>query len=317
MNKKILITGVSGFVGGYLLDFLKKDKNNIFFGTYYFDKDTEYLKDKVRLTKIDLKNEKEVDGLMAEVKPDFVYHLAAFTSPKDSFSSPNETVLNNISSQINILEAVKNHNLKKTKILVVSSAEVYGNVGKKDLPIDEKTDFNPTNPYAVSKLAQDFLGRQYFLAYGLKIIRVRPFNHIGPGQSPKFAVAAFARKIAEIEKGKRPPVVSVGNLEAKRDFTDVRDVVRAYALLMDKGKEGEVYNIGSGTSHKMLDILNKLISFSNVKVKVETDKSLFRPADNPNLVCDPDKIHNATGWTPEILLGKTLKDTLDYWRDII
>jgi GDP-4-dehydro-6-deoxy-D-mannose reductase len=200
---------------------------------------------------------------------------------------------------------------------VVASAEVYGCVKKEDLPIDEETPLNPTNPYAVSKLTQDFLGLQYHLSYGLKTLRVRPFNHVGPRQSPNFVVSTFAQKIVEIEKGKREPVLPVGNLQAKRDFTDVRDVVKVYSLLMEKGEFGEVYNIGSGVSYKIAEILEKLLSISKVKITVKVDKSLFRPIDDPDLVCDVTKVTKLTGWRPEIPIEKTLKDTLDYWRNII
>ena|ERR1035437_415607 len=320
MGKKILITGASGFAGSHLLDLLIKDSENNLFGTYYTEKGLENLslqKDKINLVKVDLRNEKETLELIKTILPDVVYHLAAFTSPADSFVSPNETVINNISSQINLFEAIRKNNLTNTRILITSSAEVYGDVKREDLPMDEDTPLNPTNPYAVSKLTQDFLGKQYFSSYQLKIIRVRPFNHIGPRQSPNFVVSSFAKKIAEIEKGKRKPVLPVGNLESKRDFTDVRDMVKAYALLVEKGIPGEVYNIGFGVSYTISDILDKLLSLSSVKITIETDKTLFRPNDNPELVCNISKIKALTGWKPEISIEETLKDTLDYWRDII
>ena len=319
MTKKILITGASGFVGSHLADYLSLDQDNELFGTCFSKNDSQNLadcKDKIKLLEVNLSKENEVYKLVDEIKPD-IYHLAAFPSAADSFSSPKETVLNNIACQINIFEAMRKSNLLESKTLVVSSAEVYGRAEPDQFPINEETNLNPTNPYAVSKLTQDFLGRQYFLSYGLKTIRVRPFNHIGPRQSPKFAVPAFAQKIAEIEKGKRQPILQVGNLEAKRDFTDVRDVVKAYTLLMEKGEFGEVYNIGSGASHKIADILNSLLSLTKVKITVEIDKSLFRPVDDAQLICDSTKITELTGWKPEIPLEKTLEDTLDYWRNII
>lgn len=320
MNKKVLITGASGFAGSHLVNHLVKTATHKIFGTYYSESSLSMLdknKDNIEAIKTDLTKINEVRNLITYTKPDILYHLAAFTSPSDSFTSPNETVVNNIVSELNLLEEIRKNNLQNTKILIISSAEVYGNVKKEDLPINETVSFNPTNPYAVSKIAQDYLGRQYYLSYGLKIIRVRPFNHIGPGQSPNFVVSSFAKKIAEIEKGKHKPVLTVGNLEAKRDFTDVEDMIRAYTLLIEKGELGEVYNIGSGKSYKIQEILDKLLSFSNTKIKVEVDKSLLRPNDNPELVCDYSKIKKLTGWEPTIPIEKTLKSTLDYWRSII
>jgi GDP-4-dehydro-6-deoxy-D-mannose reductase len=320
MGKKILVTGASGFVGSHLMDHLISNQGNSLYGTCFSKNDSKNLdksKDKIKLFEVDLRKEEEVFRLIEEVKPDVIYHLAAFTSPAESFASPRENVLNNIACQINIFEAMRRSKLLDSKTLVVSSAEVYGKVGKDQLPINEKTALNPTNPYAVSKLTQDFLGRQYFLAYGLKAVRVRPFNHIGPRQSPNFVVSAFAQKIAEIEKGKRKPVLPVGNLEAKRDFTDVRDMVKAYTLLVEKGELGEVYNIGSGVSYKIAEILEKMLSLAKVKITVEVDRSLFRQVDDEELVCDPAKISKLTGWKAEIPLEKTLEDTLDYWRNIL
>ncbi len=321
MAKKILITGVSGFVGSHLAEYLVDKKNgDEIYGTYLSEeslRNVDSVKNNLKLTKIDLSNEQNVYELVEKIKPDIIYHLAALASVADSFSSPKEPVVNNISSQINVLEAMRKSNLEKSKLLVVSSAEVYGDVSKENLPINEDTPFRPTNSYAVSKLTQDFLGLQYFLSYNLKAVRVRPFNHIGPRQSPGFVVAAFAKKIAEIEKGKRENILAVGNLEAKRDFTDVRDMVRAYDLVISKGEDGDVYNLGSGIAYKIKDILDKLLSMSNADIKIETDKSLFRPIDNPELVCDSSKFKKITGWEPVIGIDKTLKDTLDYWRQII
>lgn len=318
MGKNILITGISGFAGSYLTEHLIATGEEAIFGTYLTQDsliNLESVKDKVKVHKVDLLHKEDVQSLVNSVQPSLVYHLAALTSAGDSFRNPAETITQNASIEINLLEA-----LRKTKpdckILVVSSAQVYGRVDKKDLPIDEQTLFCPTNPYAVSKITQDFLAFQYFLSYKLSIVRIRPFNHTGPRQSSQFVVSAFARKIAELEKSQNN-VIKVGNLEPKRDFTDVRDIVKAYVLLMEKGIPGEVYNVGSGVSYSIRDILNKLLAFAKKEMIIEQDPLLLRPSDTPEFVCDNAKMRGLTGWTPKIPLEQTLKETLDYWRNII
>lgn len=318
--KKVLITGLTGFAGSYLAERLISENKYDVSGTYLFDDSlvgVKNIKSKLNLIKADLSNEKSVIDIVKDVSPSIIFHLAALTSPADSFKNPTETLTNNISLQVNLLEAVRRYNLLDTKILIVSSADIYGRVEKKNLPIDEETPLMPTSPYSVSKIAQDFLGLTYFLTYKIKIIRVRPFNHVGPRQSPHFVVSSFAKQIAEIEKGKKDPYLYVGDLETKRDFTDVRDMVNAYILAIEKGKDGEVYNIGSGVTYKILDILNKLVSMSSLKIEIRKDKNLLRPNDNPELICDATKFVKLTGWKPEISIDETLKDTLDYWRNII
>lgn len=317
--KKILITGISGFAGNHLTHQLIKENNASIYGTYLSEKSISVFSDislKPNLNKIDLMDFKEVLKLINEIRPDEIYHLAAIASSALSFDQPAKVITNNITSQLNLLESVRKAKINP-RIMIISSAEVYGNVNPQDLPIDEDTPLVPTNPYAVSKIAQDFMGLQYYVSYKQDIIRVRPFNHIGPGQTDQFATSAFAKKIAEIEKGIIGPILTVGNLETKRDFTDVEDMMRAYVLLMEKGKSGDVYNIGSGVSHKMSDVLNILLSFTNVKIKIETDPKLLRPSDNAESVCDNTKITACTGWKPQIPLEKTLKDILEYWRGII
>ncbi|MBI4089606.1 MAG: GDP-mannose 4,6-dehydratase [Candidatus Levybacteria bacterium] len=317
---KVLITGVTGFAGSYLAKHLLLTGKFDISGTYLLEeslKNIQEIKDKLNLIKIDLSRTKNVFDMIKNTSPAIIFHLAALTSPFDSFNNPIQTLNNNISLQVNLLESVRKNNLFKTKILIVSSADIYGLVKEKYLPIDEETPLMPTSPYSVSKIAQDFLGLSYFLAYRLKIVRVRPFNHIGPKQSPHFVVSSFAKQISEIEKGKKEPILRVGNLEAKRDFTDVRDMVNAYVLATQKGKDGEVYNLGSGRAYKISEILEKLVSLSFSKIKVVEDKTLFRPNDNPQLVCNADKFTKLTGWRPQIPLATTLKETLDYWRKMI
>lgn len=318
--KKVFITGISGFAGSYLAEYLVLRNEYEVSGAYLSQasfKNIDHIKDLINLIEVDLIDAKKVSGIIHLLKPDFVFHLAALTSPFDSFRNPLSTMENNIAAEINIIEAIKNSKLFDTRVLIVSSGEVYGLVKREDLPIDEETPLAPTSPYAVSKIAQDFLGLQYFLSYNLKVVRVRPFNHIGPRQSQGFVVGAFAKKIAEIEKGRRESVISVGNLEAKRDFTDVRDMVIAYVLAIEKGKFGQVYNIGSEKSYKISQILDKLLMLSKVKIKVRVGQSLLRPVDIPELLCDSTKFRKLTNWHPLISINTTLKDTLDYWRRIV
>jgi len=315
---KVFITGVAGFAGGFLCEHILKVGGFEVFGTYLSDEQLKYsshIKDKVKLRKLNLLDAGATYNLVKEVNPDYVFHLAAITSPSASFENPSETITNNIEAQVNLLEAIRKTGINPST-LIVSSADAYGAVDKENLPIDENTPFRPVNPYAVSKIAQDFLGLQYFLSYGLKIIRVRPFNHIGPRQSPRFVVSYFAQQIAQIEKGGKENVIKVGDLSTKRDFTDVRDMMAAYLLALQKGEAGQVYNIGRGISYRISEILDKLLSLSSVKIKVEIDKSLFRPKDEPELRCDNRSFVKKTGWEPKIDIEKTLKDTLDYFRNI-
>jgi GDP-4-dehydro-6-deoxy-D-mannose reductase len=309
---RVLTTGATGFAGGFLSEHLI-EKGIEVYGTSLSSQDSSSL---AQIKKLDLLDKKATEELLLEIKPDVIFHLAALTSPAESFNDPEKIITNNIIAEINILEAVRKNNIS-CRIMITSTAEVYGLISEKDLPVDEETPLNPGSPYAVSKIAQDFLGLQYFNAYGMDVVRIRPFNHIGPRQTTQFVVASFAKQIAEIEKKISPPLLKVGNLDAKRDFTDVRDMVRAYTLLSEKGRAGEVYNIGSGKSHKIGEILDRLLSLSKVKIDVELDPARLRPSDVPDIYSDNKKIEEETGWKPEIPLEKTLEDTLDYWRQSV
>ncbi len=318
--KKNLITGIAGFAGSFLAEYLLRLGDCQIVGTtlsLHESPNVSQIKDTIQLVPVNLLEEEKIETLIADIKPDFIYHLAALASPAKSFSHPTETIVNNIQAELNILEAVKKAELKNTKILVISSADIYGLLQPEDLPVDEDTPMRPNNPYAVSKIAQDYLGLQYFITYKLPIIRVRPFNHIGSRQAGSFAISDFSKRIVDIEKGNTPPVLKVGNLEAKRDFTDVRDMVKAYVLAIEKGEPGEVYNIGSGIAHKMSDIVAMMQKMSSVPFTLEQDPAFMRPSDNPELCCDNTKFVALTGWKPEIPLEQTLKDTLDYWRNIV
>ncbi|HEY0068550.1 MAG TPA: GDP-mannose 4,6-dehydratase, partial [Chloroflexia bacterium] len=203
------------------------------------------------------------------------------------------------------------------RILVACSSEQYGLARPEDIPIDEDTPFRPNNPYAVSKIAQDALAVQHFLSWGQQTIRVRAFNHIGPGQSELFVASAFARQVARIEAGLQEPVLYVGNLEAERDFTDVRDMVRAYLLAITQGEPGGVYNIGSGQAYTIQSLLDAFLAASKVPVEVRQDPARMRPSDIPVLLCDASRFKQRTGWVPQIPLERTLHDILDYWREMV
>jgi GDP-4-dehydro-6-deoxy-D-mannose reductase len=254
-----------------------------------------------------------VRGLVRKVCPTHIFHLAAQPSIPVSWAKPIETFQNNVLGQLNLLEAVV-ESKPKTRVLVVGSRDEYGLAQPTEMPINENNPFRPNNPYSVSKIAQDMLGYQYFLSHGLSVIRVRPFNHIGPRQNEEFVASSFAKQIAEAELGLREPTIYVGNLDAKRDFTDVRDMVRAYWLALTKGRPGEVYNLGSGQAVRIGEILRILLRKSGITVGIVKEESRLRRADVSELVCDASKFRGEMGWRPEIPLDKTLQDILDYWR---
>lgn len=311
--KKVLITGASGFVGGHLIDHLLNNGEYEIYGTYRSEAPGK-THDQLHFLKADLENKEDVTVLLGKVQPEWIFHLAAQANVPQSIKDPIRTFHSNIDSQLNLFLSLKEQELLETKVLLVSSAEVYGYVRPEDIPVDEQTPHRPANPYAVSKIAQDYLGFQYHLSYKLPIVRVRPFNHVGPGQAPTFVVSDFAKQVAEIEKGTREPVMKVGNLEAKRDFTDVRDMVRLYPLLLERGEVGEVYNAGAGVSHSAREILDLLLDASSTKITVEQDSAKMRPSDIPEIRADITKVTSVIGWKPEIPFEQTIKDTLAYWR---
>lgn len=317
--KKILITGATGFAGGYLISHLLSLGGYEIYGTYRNEQSLEkfLLKDKIKLVKADLSDREQAKKVLLEVRPDAIFHLAAQAAIQESIKNPLETLHNNIDSELFLFEGLRELQMTNTKVMIVLSADVYGYVLPQDLPIDENVPFRPGNPYAVSKIACDYLAYQYWRSYKLPIVRLRPFTQIGPGQKTGFVTSDFAKQIAEIEKNKQEPVMKVGNLEAKRDFTDVRDMVRAYATLLEKGEPGEVYNIGSGKSHKIKEILDFFLSKSKVAIKSETDPDKLRPSDTPDFVADSSKMQKLTGWKTEISFEKSLEDILNYWREQI
>jgi GDP-4-dehydro-6-deoxy-D-mannose reductase len=312
---RALITGAGGFVGGHLCAYLLAHTDWELMGTVYpHPVDAQPQEPRLRLRHADLRDPEGVQALVGEVQPDCVFHLAAQSFVPASFADPWDTLQNNIRAQLNLLEAVRRSG-RDVRVLVIGSNEEYGAPRPEELPQTEESPLRPNNPYAVSKVAQDFLGLQYYLAYGLPVVRVRPFNHTGPGQAPRFVVPAFASQIARIEAGRQEPVMKVGNLEAARDFTDVRDVVRAYHLAVSQGEPGEVYNLASGRPQSVRGLLEMLLSHSHVEIRVERDPSRYRPVDVPAVYGSAAKFRQRTGWEPQIPFEQTLRDILAYWRE--
>ena len=306
--KKVLVTGIDGFVARYLYDYLLKSGYDVYGTTI----NEIYTNDKIKIFKMNLLNAENVNNVIKNIKPNMIFHLAGQSAVGISWQKPVVTIDINVNGTLNLLEAVKNNNINP-KILIVGSSDQYGIIKPEDCPIKETQLQIPQSPYGISKKTQEELGKLYVKAYKMNIIFVRAFNHIGAGQGENFVIPDFASKIVKIEKG-ADPILKVGNLDTWRDFTDVRDIVKGYLMLLKNGKVGESYNIGSGNVIKVKDILKKLISLSYKEIKVEIDKEKFRPVDVPIVQCDNSKIKKDTGWNPEIFIDETLKDVLEYWR---
>lgn len=316
---KVLITGITGFAGSYLAEYLLGKKDVRVFGIKRWRSKLDNLtgiSDKIVLRECDIKDYSSVQEILGEVKPEMIFHLAAQSFVPTSWNAPSETLDTNIIGELNIFEAVRRLGINPL-IHVAGSSEEYGAVRKEDLPIKETTLLNPLSPYAVSKVGQDLLAYQYNKSYGLKIVRTRAFNHTGPRRVEVFVSSNFANQIARIEKGIQEPVVYVGNLSAIRDFTDVRDIVKGYWLSLEKGEPGEVYNICSGKGYSIREVLDILKGLSKQKFTVKKDQSRMRPSDVPVLIGDNTKFVKRTGWKPQIPFEKTLKDILEYWRENI
>lgn len=312
-----LITGAGGFVGGHLCNYLLSHTDWELTGTVFApESESGTRRPRLHLRTADLRERDTVTSLIDDVKPDVIFHLAAQSFVPTSFADPWDTLENNILSQLNLLEAVRRSD-RETVFLVIGSNEEYGAPEPSELPQTEKSPLRPNNPYAVSKVSQDYLGLQYYLAYDVPVVRVRPFNHTGPGQSSRFVAPAFASQVARIEAGLQEPVMRVGNLSTSRDFTDVRDMVRAYHLAVTEGEPGEVYNLASGEPRSIKMLLETLLSYSDAEIKVERDPDRYRPVDVPVVYGSASKFYASTGWEPQIPFEQTLKDTLTYWRDQI
>ena len=315
---KILITGVTGFVGSHLAEYcLSLDQQVEVIGTCRWRsrrENIEHLEDAINLYECDLRDASSVKTLLADIQPERIFHLAAQSYVPSSWNSPGETITTNVIGQLNIFEAMRETN-STASIQIAGSSEEYGLVHPEEAPITVENPLRPLSPYAVSKVAQDMLAYQYFQSYGLKVVRTRAFNHTGPRRGDVFVTSNFAKQIAEIEAGQRPPVIHVGDLNPKRDFTDVRDIVRAYWLSLEHCSLGEVYNVASGKAYRIKEVLKILLDNSGQDIEVVEDPERLRPSDVPLLLGDNSRFCKATGWVPEIPFEQTAKDLLDYWRE--
>ena len=313
---KALITGIGGFAGSHLADFLLSKGCQVSgidcnLGNA---ENIKHIRDRLTLYDCDIRNGAQLNEIISQNKPDEVYHLAAIAHVPIANANPKLTFDVNFYGSFNLFEAVKSLS-EDTKVLYVGSASEYGDVNEEETPLDEDVPLKPVDPYSASKACADILAYQYFKSYGLHIVRVRPFNHIGPRQSPDYVCANFAKQIAEIEKGVRKPIINVGNLKPRRDFMDVRDVVRGYWLAVQKGQPGEAYNICSGKTISIKELLDKLLNMSPKDIEVKQDPQKLRASDVALLLGDPAKFKRRTGWRPEIPFERTLQDTLDYCRE--
>ncbi len=317
---RALITGITGFAGSHLAEYLLADQPDVqVFGLYRWRsrmENIEHLRSKVTLLECDLRDYTSVHAALTASRPDYIFHLAAQSFVPSSWTAPNETLTTNVSGQTNLFEAIRALGLDPV-VQIACSSEQYGLVLPDEVPIKETNPLRPLSPYAVSKVAQDYLGYQYFMSYGLKAIRTRGFNHTGPRRGQVFVTSNFCSQVAAIELGLQEPVIRVGNLDAIRDFTDVRDMVRAYWLAVTKGKPGEVYNIATGEGIVIRELLDKIIGLAQVEVRIETDPARLRPSDVEILIGDSSKFRADTGWEPLIPFEKTLTDLLEYWRDTL
>jgi len=315
---RALITGVTGFAGSHLAEYLVAHTDLEVWGTDIRsnDRNIAAIRDNMHLIVGDISDPVVVSDVLSQAEPDYIFHLAAQAFVPLSWSDPWETMANNIRAQLNILQILSN-STARPRLLVVGSADEYGMISPDDLPVNEEAPLRPYSPYAVSKIAQDMLGYQYFASHGLPVVRVRPFNHIGARQSPSFVASDFAKQIAEIEHGRRNPLLSVGNLDAERDFTDVRDMVRGYHLALEEGEWGEVYNLGAERAYSIEQVLEMLLGMSEAQIEIVQDPARLRPSDVPVVVSDCRKFRERTGWSPKLSLRESLTSVLDYWRQAV
>ncbi len=312
----VFITGINGFVGGHLTDYVLSKGNTNVFGidlreSQFKNKNLPALAIKTYIC--NLLDKTSVTQIIKDIRPDWIFHLAAHSFVPFSWKNPAETIQANVIGTINLFEAVRDAKIRP-RILVAGSSEEYGLVLKNELPVKETNPFRPLNPYAVSKISQDMLCFQYQHSYNLPIICTRAFNHVGPGQNDSFAISNFAKQISDIEKHRTEPVIMAGNLAAVRDFSDVRDIVCGYWSAMEFMTPGEAYNLCSGIGRSIQEVLDALLQLSEVKIEVKKDPNRMRPPEVPHIVGDYSKFKKATGWQPIIPFNQTLKDVLNFWR---
>jgi GDP-4-dehydro-6-deoxy-D-mannose reductase len=312
---KTLITGCAGFAGSHLADHLlgKGDEVIALLAVNENRANIQHVEKDLRIVVADLRAFDLVRDLLQSFKPQRIYHLAAVSSPVESLENPALTYQVNFMGTLNLLSAWLQVGMD-CRFLLVSSAEVYGVVPREKLPLREEMELRPVSPYAGSKAAAEMLALQFFRSYGLPIVRVRPFNHTGPRQSSKFVCSNFARQVVEIELGVRPPTIVAGNIHAARDFSDVRDIVRGYSDLLEKGAPGEVYQLCSGHAVSIQSILQALLSFTSQSVQVSVDKSLLRNHEAAEVWGDYSKARTAVGWQPRHELTDTLRALKLYWE---
>jgi len=312
---KVLVTGISGFCGSHLAEYALSKGAEVH-GTVRWRSQIENIKEienSLILHECDITDAFAFRDIIKKVKPDYIFHLAAQSFVKASWTEPSHTLYTNIIGELNLFEAVRSIPNYKPRIQIAGSSEEYGHA--KEMPIKEDTELLPLSPYGVSKVAQDLLAFQYFKSYGMHIVRTRGFNHTGPRRGEVFVCSTFAKQIADIEKDRKSLIIKVGNLDAERDFTDVRDMVKGYWLALEKGEPGEVYNICSSKAYPIKNILKKLLSYSKINIQLIKDPSRLRPSDLPVLLGDNTKFYEKTGWKPQIPIEQTLLDLLNYWRN--
>lgn len=336
---RVLITGVTGMAGSHLAEYLLNIEGLEIYGTYRWRSRVDNLDDlrkagkvniitggfesmlhertdtsKLNLIEADITDSFSMKWVIGAVKPDRIFHLAAQSYVHASWGAPAETLHTNIIGEVNLLEAVRSAGIDPI-IHIAGSSEEYGLVLPDELPVKETNPLRPLSPYGVSKATQEMIAYQYFMSYGLKSVITRAFNHEGPRRGEVFVTSNLAKQIVEVEKGLKPPVLYVGDLSSVRDWSDVRDVIKAYWLVTEMGTPGEVYNIGSGVGREVREMLDMLLGMSNVDIEVEVDHARLRPSDVKVLVCDSTRFRKLTGWKPQIPFDKTLRDLLDYWRE--